>query len=582
MRQLTRIRQSLRIRPSLRQLLRAARVKRLVPIFVVASAIGAVLEVAVLAVVAQAAVSLSAGSGHVDLTGPLAVLRGVSPGTLILVGFCLCVARLGPFYVVAEVPGRVSADVQEQLRGRLFRAYLRAPWREQMRVREGHLQEMAGVQTWRVAEAAIVALQSLAQAVALGILVIGALILSPAAATAVLFSVAVLFFALRPLAGAVKRSAQLHAEAGLDFTQELNEAASLVADARTYGVIDAEEARVGRALAKVGGPWHRVQRAHGLIPGAYQTAAATFLLAGLAVVSATGTTSFASLGAVVLILLRALASSQQLQYAYQRMGETQPYVDRVLSSIEELEATREVPGTRHLDRVERVDLERVSFAYSPDRPALDGVGFGVESGESVAVMGQSGAGKSTLAAILLGLLSPEGGRYLVNDVPAAEIARSDWARLVGYVPQEGRLLTGTIADNIRFLRDDITDDEVIRAARAAHLHDEVLRWPDGYDTMVSQRAEAVSGGQRQRICLARALVRRPDLLVLDEPTSALDTEAEDVVYASLADLKGTVTMIVISHRPRVFELCDRVIVLRQGQVIEDGPVQPSAVNIAGS
>jgi ATP-binding cassette subfamily B protein len=200
-------------------------------------------------------------------------------------------------------------------------------------------------------------------------------------------------------------------------------------------------------------------------------------------------------------------------------------------------------------------------------------------------MGQSGAGKSTLAAILLGLLPPQEGRYLVNGVPAAEIARSDWARLVGYVPQEGRLLTGTIADNIRFLRDDITDDEVVRAAVAAHLHDEVLRWPDGYGTRVSQRAEAVSGGQRQRICLARALVRRPDLLVLDEPTSALDSEAEDVVYASLTDLKGTVTMIVISHRPRVFELCDRVVVLRNGQVIQDGPVQPaapSAVNIVGS
>jgi len=555
-------------------LLRAAGVRRLVPIFIAASAIGAVLEVIVLAVLAQAAVSLSAGTQHVDLSGPLALLRGRSPGTLIIIGFCLCIARLGPFYVVAEVPGRISAHVQEQLRGRLFRAYLRAPWREQMRVREGHLQEMAGVQTWRVADSALVALQSLAYAVTLAILVVGALILSPAAATAVLLSVAVLFVALRPLAGAVKRWAKLHVEAGLEFTQELNEAASLVADARTYGVIDAEEERLGRALAKVGPPWHRVQRFHGFVPGAYQTAAAAFLLAGLAVVSASGTTSFASLGAVVLILLRALASSQQLQYGYQRLGETQPYVDRVLSAIEELEATREVPGSRHLDRVERIHLESVSFAYSPDRIALDGVGFSVESGESVAVMGQSGAGKSTLAAILLGLLTPQRGHYLVNGVPAAEIARPDWARLVGYVPQEGRLLTGTIADNIRFLRDDITDAEVVRAAHAAHLHDEVLRWPDGYDTRVSQRAEAVSGGQRQRICLARALVRRPDLLVLDEPTSALDSEAEDVVYASLTDLKGSVTMIVISHRPRVFELCDRVIVLRQGQVTEDGPVQP--------
>jgi ATP-binding cassette, subfamily B, bacterial len=308
------------------------------------------------------------------------------------------------------------------------------------------------------------------------------------------------------------------------------------------------------------------------VPGAYATAAAALLLAGISVVSATGATSFASLGAVVLVLLRALASSQQLQYSYQRVGETQPFVDRVLDTIDELEAAREVPGTRPMERVENVALQRVSFAYSAERPALHNVGFAIKSGESVAVTGASGAGKSTLAAVLLGLLRPEEGRYLVNGVPAHEIARDDWARLVGYVPQEGRLLTGTIADNIRFLRSDIADEEVVRAARLAHLHDEVLLWPAGYDTKVSQRAEAVSGGQRQRICLARALVRQPDLLVLDEPTSALDSEAEDVVYASLEGLKGSVTMVVISHRPRVLELCDRVIVLRHGEVTDDEPV----------
>jgi ATP-binding cassette subfamily B protein len=574
-RQLARIRQSLRIRPSLQELLRAAGVKKLVPLFVAASAIGGVLEVFTLAVLAQAAVLLSAGSAQVDLTGPLSILRGLSPGTLILIGLGLSIARIGPFLVVADVPGRVSARVQELLRGRLFRAYLYAPWLDQMAIRDGHLQEMAGIQTWQAASAALVAMQALAFAVTLAILVAGALALSPLAALAVLLSVGALFVALRPLAQAVKRWASMHVESSMEFTAELNEAASLVADSRTYGVLDAEEVRVARSLSKVAGPWHRVQRLHGLVPGAYQTAAAAFLLAGLAVVSASGARSFASLGAVVLVLLRALASSQQLQFSYQRLGETQPFVDRVLDAIDQLEAAREAPGTRPLDRVERVALESVSFRYSADRPALHAVDFVIESGESVAVTGASGAGKSTLAAIMLGLLSPDEGRYCVNGVPANEIARTDWARLVGYVPQEGRLLTGTIADNIRFLRDDITDDEVVQAARAAHLHDEVLRWPDGYDTKVSQRADAVSGGQRQRICLARALVRRPDLLVLDEPTSALDAEAEDVVYESLAGLKGSVTMVVISHKPRVLELCERVIVLRHGEVTQDEAIRPS-------
>src|SRR5206468_5761662 len=182
-------------------------------------------------------------------------------------------------------------------------------------------------------------------------------------------SVAVLFVALRPLARVVRRSSHLLVDAGLDFTAELNEAVSLAADSRTYGVIGAEEKRVDKALLRIGGPWKRVQRAHGLLPGAYQTAAATFLLIGLAVVAASGTTSFARLGAVVLILLRALASSQQLQYCYQRMGETVPFVDRICDTIDRLEASRQTPGSVRVQSIERVALEEVSFRYSADRPA---------------------------------------------------------------------------------------------------------------------------------------------------------------------------------------------------------------------
>jgi ABC-type multidrug transport system fused ATPase/permease subunit len=439
---------------------------------------------------------------------------------------------------------------------------------------------MAGVEAFQAANAAMVALQSLAFAVTLAILIAGAFLLSPGAAGAVLVSVAILFVALRPLAAVVKRSARMLVDAGMDFNAELDEAASLATDTRTYGVVGAEEARVERALDSIGGPWQRVQRAHGLLPGAYQTAAATFLLGGLAVVEASGTTSFARLGAVVLILLRALASSQQLQYCYQRVGEATPYVDRILEHIARLEASRVTPGTRRVRSVERVALEGVSFRYSADRPALDRVSFAFERGEAIAVTGPSGAGKSTLAAVLLGLLAPDEGQYTVDGVPATDIAPEDWARLVGHVPQEGRLLTGTIADNIRFLRDDITDEEVERAARAAHLHEEVMRWSAGYDTPVSQKADALSGGQRQRICLARALVRQPDLLILDEPTSALDAEAEDVVFQSLAALRGQVTMVVVSHRTKLLDLCGRVVSLRQGHVVEERTVLPTERRLA--
>lgn len=563
-------------------MLRAAGLFRLAPLFIAASVLGAFLEVLTLGIIAQVAVSVTSKSGSLHLTGPLSYLNTNSTNELIVIGVVLLALRIPMYICIAEVPARVSARVQEELRGRLFHAYLHAPWVEQMAVRDGHLMEMASTQTQQAAQAVVMAMQTVSWAVSLLILVIGAIAFSPLAALVVIAALAVLFFAVRPLASLVSRSAEAHAGASVEFMGDLTEATTLVGDVKTYGVLDAEEARVKRSLSLIRGPWERVQRAHGLVPGSYNTAATAFMLGGLAVVTASGTaSSLGNLGAVVLILFRALSASQQVQYGYQRLGEARPFIGRTLDAIDRFEATRVEPGHHPLDRLESLRLEGVSFRYLDARAALDSIDLDVRRGEAVAVTGPSGAGKSTLAAILLRLLPPDSGQYTVNDIPAQDVDDGDWARQVGYVPQEGRLLHGTVAENIRFLRADITDEEVRRAARAAHLEDDVLRWPAGYDTVISQRTEAVSGGQRQRICLARALVRHPDLLILDEPTSALDAEAEQVVFNSIAALKGTVTMIVISHRTRLLDFCDRSVVLREGRIEGNGsPSRPLPAGLA--
>jgi ATP-binding cassette, subfamily B, bacterial len=133
---------------------------------------------------------------------------------------------------------------------------------------------------------------------------------------------------------------------------------------------------------------------------------------------------------------------------------------------------------------------------------------------------------------------------------------AEYRRHVAYVPQEPRLYHATVADNIRFFR-DLDDEAVQRAARLAHIHDVILGMPDGYDTVVGQRADAVSGGQRQRICLARALAGNPSVLLLDEPTSALDAESEAAIQASLLELRGSLTTFIVAHRPSLLEICDR-------------------------
>jgi ABC-type multidrug transport system fused ATPase/permease subunit len=207
----------------------------------------------------------------------------------------------------------------------------------------------------------------------------------------------------------------------------------------------------------------------------------------------------------------------------------------------------------------------VSFAYERDRSVLSHINFEVARGETIGIIGPSGTGKSTLVQILLGLRRPASGRYLVNGVPAERFSRNDWHARIAYVPQEPRLLHASVADNIRSFR-SLEDASVERAARLAGIHDDVMNWSAGYDTIIGPRADAISGGQQQRVCLARALVANPQLLVLDEPTSALDPRAEMLIQESLLGLKGKLTLFVVAHRMSTLDICERVMVIVNGRL----------------
>ena len=150
-----------------------------------------------------------------------------------------------------------------------------------------------------------------------------------------------------------------------------------------------------------------------------------------------------------------------------------------------------------------------------------------------------------------------------------------WVRGFAYLSQEPRLLHGTVSDNIRFFR-DLNDEAIERAARLAHIHDDITTWSEGYATVIGERVDAISGGQRQRICLARALAADPFILVLDEPTSALDNRSEHLIQQSLATLKGRMTLVVVAHRLTTLGICDCIIVMGDGEVEAVGPAKELA------
>ena len=303
-----------------------------------------------------------------------------------------------------------------------------------------------------------------------------------------------------------------------------------------------------------------------MLPDLYQNAAFMLVLAGMLGVSYVTDLEVGSLGGIVLILLRALTYSRAMQSVFHQVNETTPYVQALDTERADYQRDALVEGRIPLARVDKIRFDDVNFSYEPGNPVLQGLSFEVDRGESVGIVGPSGSGKSTLVQILLRLRLPETGRYLINGDDAASYSEHDWYQRFALVSQDSRLFRGTVGENIRFFRSEVTQADIERAATMAHIHEDITSWPMGYETQVGTRGIAVSGGQKQRICIARALIGQPDVLVLDEPTSSLDLRSESLIQDTLTSLRGRVTIFIVAHRLSTLNICDRIMVFKAGEL----------------
>ena len=222
-----------------------------------------------------------------------------------------------------------------------------------------------------------------------------------------------------------------------------------------------------------------------------------------------------------------------------------------------------------------IALRDVSFGYDPARPVLHRVELHVSAGQRVALVGPSGSGKSTLLGLLWRAYDPTSGAVLLDGHDLRDVSVGSLRGQVAQVQQETFLFNGTVRDNLRYGRPAATHAEVEAAARAANAHEFIARLPEGYETQVGERGTRLSGGQKQRLAIARALVADPRILLLDEPTSAVDPESEALIVEALARLPGSLTTLVVTHRLSLARNADRVLVLVDGRVVEDG--QPAVL-----
>jgi ATP-binding cassette subfamily B protein/subfamily B ATP-binding cassette protein MsbA len=217
-----------------------------------------------------------------------------------------------------------------------------------------------------------------------------------------------------------------------------------------------------------------------------------------------------------------------------------------------------------------VSFEDVTFGYEPNRPVLRDINLQVQAGETVALVGSTGAGKTTLASLIPRFFDPREGRMLFDGTDARDIQLRSLRQQIALVLQEPFLLPLSIAENIAYGRPDATREEIIAAAVAANADEFIHRLPAGYDTVIGERGATLSGGQRQRLAIARALLKDAPILILDEPTSALDAKTETLILEALERLMAQRTTFIIAHRLSTIRNADRVVVLKDGRIAEEG------------
>lgn len=238
--------------------------------------------------------------------------------------------------------------------------------------------------------------------------------------------------------------------------------------------------------------------------------------------------------------------------------------------FEVLDAVVEPERAEPVTALETLELVDVRYSYGDGREALGGVSFSVKSGEHVALVGASGAGKSTVFSLLLGFAAPTSGALFWNGADVKQRSRRSIREHLAWVPQEPVLLSGSVRENLWMAKEGATDAELWAALEHAHATAFVKALPRGLDEPIGERGATLSGGQRQRLAIARAFLKAPSLLLLDEPTSALDAGTEQEVQAGLSELMTNRAVLVIAHRLATVRSADRIVVMEQGRVVEQG------------
>jgi ATP-binding cassette, subfamily B, bacterial len=493
-----------------------------------------------------------------------------------LAGLLLFAAAVnfGGIYLRRYYGGRVSLDVQHDMRTELFDSLSRLDGARQDEIRTGQLVGRS-ISDLNMVQGIMSMVPITLGSIALFVLILGIMVVLSPLLTIVAVAVAP---ALWMIALASRRRLF---PASWDAQQQSGEVVGLVDEAiggvrvvKGFGQEEQEQEQLEAASASLFASRLRMIR----LTARYNPALTAIPSLGMVGVLALGgwlaihgSISLGTFLAFSAYLALMTGPVRMLTYMITLGQEARASVIRVFDIIDSRPVIADKPDAIELPPdAAGLSFDDVRFGYARSEPVLRGVSFRIEPGETVAVVGASGSGKSTVALLVPRFYDPQGGSVRIGGYDVADVTRDSLRAAIGLVMEESFLFSTTVRANIAYGRPDATAQEIIAAAQAAQAHEFIVRLPNGYDTIVGEQGHTLSGGQRQRVALARALVTDPRVLVLDDATSAIDPRLEAEIHAALREVMRGRTTLIIAHRRSTLHLADRIVVLEDGRVADMG------------
>lgn len=499
----------------------------------------------------------------------------VPPGQrLYLIAGCIfgsVLLRAGLTYGNRVLLSWVDTRTGHWLRSRIFEQLMSVSPRYLERSKTGRWLNILSTESWRTNEALHILLDMIVSACTLLVYVALLLLISWQLTLVVAAAMLTIALLVRLLTHSVERYGTQVTRTNAVLAERMVEGCEGMQTIRAFGREADEQARFDRASDRVARAILNVQVFSGAVQPVYEVLAGALLVLIL-LFTLQNPANLSALLVFIFVLYRLQPKVMGLDDARVKLASLAAAVNDATSLASPEGKPRLHSGDTPFDGLRRaIRLDDVTFHYDPaDAPALRNVSLDIPVGETVAFVGPSGAGKSTLIKLILRFYDATSGAVRVDGTPLPELDLAAWRQRIALVSQDAYVFGSSVRANIAYGRPEATDAEIVAAAKRADAHAFIQNLPRGYDTCVGDRGTRLSGGQRQRLALARAIVRNPEILILDEATNALDSISENLIQEALETLRQDRTVLVIAHRLSTIAKADRIVVLEDGCVREQG------------